>query len=125
MCFYRLCIYRYEHRSKKKAKNDFKLKNNTLFGKTMKNVRKHRDNKLTTTESRRSYLQFEPNYRNTKFFIENILATEMRKSGIRMNKPVNLGFSILELREVLMYDFLYDYVAPKFGEKAKLMLSGY
>ena len=44
----------------------------------------------------------------------------MRKSGIRMNKPVNLGFSILELREVLMYDFLYDYVAPKFGEKAKL-----
>ena len=60
--------------------------NNTLFGKTMENVRKHRDNKLTTTESRRCYLQFEPNYRNAKFFTENILATEMRKSGIRRNK---------------------------------------
>ena len=67
---------------RKKVKNDFekvfffKLMNNAVFGKTMENVRKHRDTKLVTTE-RRNYLVSEPNYHTTKFFTENILAIEM------------------------------------------------
>ena len=69
---------------RKKAKNDFekdffKLMNNAVFGKTMENVRKHRDIKLVTTERRRNYLVSEPNYHTTKFFTEHLLATEMKK----------------------------------------------
>ena len=77
-------IYWYEHRFKKIAKNDFendffKLINNVLFGKTMENVRKHRDIKLVTTERRRNYLVSEPNYHTTKFLTENVLAIEMKR----------------------------------------------
>ena len=60
-------------------KDFFKLMNNAVFGKAMENVRKHRDIKLVTTERRRIYLLLEPNYHRTKFFIECLLATEMKK----------------------------------------------
>ena len=78
---------------REKAKNNFekdffKLMNNAGFGKTMKNVRKHRNIKLVATEKRGNYLVSEPNYYTTKFFTENLLATEMRKTRILMNKPV-------------------------------------
>ena len=83
----------------KKAKNDLerdflKLMNNAVFGKTMANVRKHRDIKLVTTEKRRNYLVSESNYHTTKKFSENLLAIEMRKIQILMNKPVYLGLSV-------------------------------
>ena len=94
--------------------------NNSVFGKTMENVRKHRDIKLVTTERRRYYLVSKPNYHTTKFFIENLLAIERKKTYILMNKIVYLGLSILELSKILMYEFWYDYVKPKYGEKAKL-----
>ena len=118
-------IYWYEYWSKKKAKNKFekdffKLMNNAVFGKTIKNLRKRKDIKLVTTERRRNYLVSEPNYHTTKFFTENLLAIEMKKAEILTNKPVHLGLSILELRRILMYEFWYDYVKPKYGEKAKL-----
>ena len=69
---------------RKKAKNDFekdlfKLMNNIVFGKTMENVRKHRDTKLVTTKRRRNYLVSEPNFYTTKFFTETLLAIEMKK----------------------------------------------
>ena len=84
---------------RKKAKNNFekvffKLMANIVFAKTMENVRKHRNIKLETTERRRNYLVSEPNYHTAKFFTENVLAIEMRKFQILMNKPVYLGFSI-------------------------------
>ena len=70
----------------------------------MKNVRKHRDIKLVTTERRRNYLISEPNYHTTNFLTESLLAIEMKKrTEILMNKPVCLGFSILELSDILMY----------------------
>ena len=85
---------------------------NAVFGKTVENLKKHRDIKLVTIESRRNYLVSELNY-HTKFFTENLLATEMKKTQITMN----LGLSILDLS---MYEFWYDYVKPKYGEKEKL-----
>ena len=94
--------------------------NNADFGKTIENVRKHRNIKLVTTERRRNYLVSEPNFHTTKFFTENLLAIKMKKTEILMNKPVHLGLSILELSKILMYEFWYDYVKPKYGEKAKL-----
>ena len=69
----------------------FKLMINAVFQKTLENVRKHRNIKLVTTERRRNYLVSEPNYHTTKFFRENLVAIEMRKSQIIMNKPVYLG----------------------------------
>ena len=101
--------------------NDFfKLMNYAVFGKNMENVRKHSDIKLVTKERRRNYLVSEPNYHTTKFFRENLLAIEMKKTQINMNKPVYLGLSILILSKTVMFEFWYDYVKPKHGEKAKL-----
>ena len=101
-------------------KDFFKLMNNAAFGKTMENVRKHRDFKLVTTERRRNYLVSEPNQHSTKFFEENLLAMEMKKTEILMNKPVNLGPSVLGFSKILMCEFWYDYVKPKYNEKVKL-----
>ena len=86
-------------------KDFFKLTNNAVFGKTMENARKRRNIKLVTTESRRNYIVSEPNYHTTKFFTEDLLATEMRKTQILMNKPVYLGLSILDLSKTVMYEF--------------------
>ena len=69
----------------------FKLMNNSIFGKTMENVRKHGDIKLVITERRRNYLVSELNHQTTKFFTENLLAMGMRKTQILMNKPVYLS----------------------------------
>ena len=91
--------------------------NNAVFGKTMENVRKHRNIKLVTTNRRKNYLVSEPNYHTTKFFTENLLAIEMRKTQIIIN---NIGFSILDLSKTVMYKFWYDYGKPKYGENAKL-----
>ena len=82
----------------------FKLMNNAVFGKTIENVRKHRDIKLVTTERRRNYLVSEPNFHTRKFFTEKLLAIEMNKTQILMNKPVYLGLSVLELSKILMYE---------------------
>ena len=99
--------------------------NNAVFRKTMKNVRKHRFIKLVTTERRRNYLVLEPNYYTTKFFTENLLAIEMKKTEMLMNKPVYLRLSILELSKILKYNFWYDYVKPKYGKKNKFVVYGY
>ena len=65
--------------------------NNSIFGKTMENVRKHGDIKLVVTERRRNYLVSELNHQTSKFFTENLLAMGMRKTQILMNKPVYLS----------------------------------
>ena len=110
---------------KTEAKNDFekdflKLMNDAVFGKTMENVRKHRDIKLVTTDKRRNQLASEPNYHTTKYFSENLMAIEMKKTKVKMNKPIYLGMSILDISKTLMYEFWYDYIKPKYQDKAKL-----
>ena len=95
--------------------------NNAVFGKTIKNVRKHRDIKLVTTEKRRNYLVSEPNYHTTKFFTEHLLPMEMKnKIQIAMDEPVYLVSSILDLSKTVMYEFWYDYIKPEYGEDTKL-----
>ena len=110
---------------RKEAKNNFekgffKLMNNAVFGKTMENVRKHRDIKLVTTDKRRNQLASEPNYHTQKYFSENMIAIEMKKTKVKMNKPIYLGMSILDISKTLMYEFSYDYIEPKYQDKAKL-----
>ena len=81
-------------------KDFFKLMKNAVFGKTMDNVRKHRDIKLFTSERRRSYLVSEPNQHATKFFSKNLLAMEMKKTEIILNKPTYLGLTVLKLSKI-------------------------
>ena len=102
-------------------KNFFKLMINSVFGKTMENLRKHKDIQLVITDEKRSKLVSEPNYHTTKRFSENFLAIEMKKkTKVKMNKSVYLGMSILDISKTLMYEFWYDYVKPKYKDKAKL-----
>ena len=101
-------------------KDFFKLMNNSVFGKTMENVRKHRDIKLGTTEEKRIKLVSEPNYHTTKQFSENLLAIEMKKTKVKMNKPVYLGMSILDISKTLMHEFWYNYIKPRYKSKGKL-----
>ena len=114
---------------RKKAKNDFgkdcfKLINKIVFGKTIKNMRKHRYINIVTTEARRNYLVSEPSYYATKFFTEKLLAIEMKKNQIYLNKPVYLGLLMLDSSKIVMYEFWYGYVKPKYGKKAKLCYIG-
>ena len=97
-----------------------KLRKNSVFGKTMWYVRKHRDIKLVTTDKRRNQLVVEPNYHTTKCFSEDWLAIEMKKMKSKMNKPVRLGLSILEISKTLLHNFWYDYIKPKSQSNAKL-----
>ena len=101
-------------------KNFFKLMNNFVFGKTMENVRNHRDIKLVTSDKRRKRLVSEPNYHSHKKTSDNLMAIEMKKTRIKMTKPLYLGMSILHISKILMYKFWYDYISPKYGGKAKL-----
>ena len=107
------------------VKNDFekdlfKLMNNAVFGKTMENIRKHRDIKLVTTDKRRSKLVSEPNYHTINYISEDLSIIEMNKTKVKMNKPIYLGLSILEISKLFMYEFWYDYMKPKYGDNVKL-----
>ena len=79
----------------------------------MENVRKHRDIKLVTTDKRRNQLVSEPNYHKTKWFSEDLLAIEIKKTKVKLNKPVYLGLLKLEISRALMYEFWYGYIEPK------------
>ena len=102
-------------------KNFFKLMINSSFGKTSENLRKHRDVKLVTTDEKRNKLISEPNYHQTIQFSENLLALEMKKTKVKMSKPVYLGMSLLDISKTLMYKFWDDYIKPKYEDRAKLL----
>ena len=101
-------------------KNFFKLMNNSVFGKTMENVRNPRDIKLVTSNKRRKRLVSQPNYHSCKKFSDHLMAIEMKKTRVKMNKPLYLGMSILDISKILMYEFQYNYIIPKYGDRAKL-----
>ena len=109
---------------RKLARNDFekglfKLMNNSVFGKTMENIREHRDIKLVTTDKKRSKLVSEPNYHTINLISEDLSIIEMKKTKVTMNKPIYLGLSILEISKTLMYAVWYDYMKPKYNNAVK------
>ena len=90
----------------------------------MENVRKNWDFKLITTDKRRNQFASELNYHTIKYFSENLLAIEMKKTKVKMNKAIYLGMSILYISKALMYEFWYDYIKPKYQDRAKLCHMG-
>ena len=110
---------------RKEAKNEFekdffKLMNYAVFRKTMENVRNHRDIKIATTNRQRNTLASEPYYHKTKRISKDLLIMEMKKVEVKINKPVYLGQAILDISKTLMYEFWYNYIKPKYGDKARL-----
>ena len=112
-----------------KAKNNFekdffKLMNNSVFGKTMENIRNRVNVKLVNTQERLKKLTAKPNFKGPpKIFNENLVSVHMKKTNLTMNKPVYLGMCILDLSKTIMYDFHYNYIKSKYGDKAKLLFS--
>ena len=104
-------------------KDFFKLMNNSVFGKTMENIRNRVNVKLVDSGEQFKKLTAKPNYNSCKIFNENLVSVHMKKTSLTMNKPVYLGMSILELSKIIMFDFHYKYIKPKYGNKAKLLFT--
>ena len=104
-------------------KDFFKLMNNSVFGKTMENIRNRVNVKLVNTGEQFKKLTAKPNYESRKIFNENLVSVHMKNTSLTMDKPVYLGMCILDLSKTLMYDFHYKYIKPKYGNRAKLLFT--
>ena len=111
-----------------KARNEFekdffKLMNNSVFGKTMENIRNRVDIKLVNDKNKAERLAAKPNFKHCNIFSEDLTAIHMKKTFLTFNKPVYLGMCILDLSKTLMFDFHYNYMKKKYGDKAKLLFT--
>ena len=89
----------------------------------MENLRKRVDIRLVTNEKEARKLISKANYNRRTIFSENLMAVHMNKTHIKYNKPIYLGMCILDISKSMMYDFHYNYIKPKYGEKAKLLMT--
>ena len=105
------------------GKDFFKLMVNSVFGKTMENIENHVDVRLVTNEKEAIKLAAKPNYDSRTIFNENLIAIHMKRTKLFYNKPIYLGMCILEISKTLMYDFHYDYIKTKYGDKGKLLFT--
>ena len=112
-------IHWYEYR----AKRFFQVMH--FLEKLWKNVRNHRDSKLTTAKAKRSYLESEPNYHTIKPFSDILLAIQMKRTQMLLNKTVSLDLSILKMSKIVMHEFWHDYVKRILWRKSKIMLHGH
>ena len=113
---------------RKKAKNEFekdfyKLMNNSVFGKTMENIRNRVDVRLLKTEKGVTQYIKKPNFKSFKIFSENLIAVHMNKTSMKFNKPIYVGMSILEISKTLMYDFHYNTIKKRYNENSKLLFT--
>ena len=104
-------------------KDFFKLMNNSVFGKTMENIRKRVDVRLVTNKEKLLKLSSKPTYVSSKIFNENLVAVHKIKETLTMNRPAYVGACILDLSKTLIYDFHYNYIKHKYDNKAKLLFT--
>ena len=104
-------------------KDFFKLMNNSVFGKTMENIRKRVDVRLITDEKKLLKMVSKPTYVSSKIFNENLVAVHKIKETLTLNRPAYVGMCILDLSKTLMYNFHYNYIKKKYGNKAKLLFT--
>ena len=113
---------------RKKASSDFekniyKLMNNSVFGKTMENLRKHVDVKLVRSheEDKMRRLTANPSFARATVFDDNLAEINMHNSNLLLNRPVYVGMSILDLSKHRMYDFYYNILKQKYGDRCRLL----
>ena len=104
-------------------KDFFKLMNNSVFGKTMENIRKRVNIELVNDREKAKKLTAKPNFKHLNIFCEVLIAVHMKKTSLIFNKPVYLGMCILDLSKTIMYEFHYKYIKPKYGDTAKLLFT--
>ena len=104
-------------------KDFFKLMNNSVFGKTMENIRKRVDVRLVTNKEKLLKLSSKPTYVSSKIFNENLVAVHKIKETLTMNRPAYVGACILDLSKTLIYDFHYNYIKHNYDNKAKLLFT--
>ena len=104
-------------------KDFFKLMNNSVFGKTIENLRKRQSIKIVDKRKIALNLSKKPNFESATIFDKNLIAVHMQKTKIYFNKPVYVGQAILDLSKTLMFDFHYNYIKPKYGSKAELLFT--
>ena len=104
-------------------KDFYKLMNNSVFGKTMENLRNRVDVRLVNTKEKLRKLVAKPNFKSRKILNENLVSVHMKKTSLLMNKPIYLGMCILDLSKIIMYDFHYNYIKSKYADKAKLLFT--
>ncbi|XP_068720593.1 uncharacterized protein [Montipora capricornis] len=104
-------------------KDFFKLMNNSVFGKTMENIRKRVDVRLVTDENKLLKMAAKPTYVSSKIFNENLVAVHKIKETLTLNRPAYVGMCILDLSKTFMYDFHYNYIKQKYGSEAKLLFT--
>ena len=104
-------------------KDFFKPMNNSVFGKTMENIRNRVDIKLVNDKKQAEKLSAKLNFYHCNIFSEELIAVHMKKMKLVFNKPVYLGMCILDLSKTLMYHFHYNYIKPKYRGKAKLLFT--
>ena len=92
---------------------------NAVLGKTTENIRKHRDIKLVTTGRKINKLVSETNHHTMNYISEDLFIIEMKKTKVKMNKPMHSGLSVLDISKILMYEFWYDYMKPKYKNRVK------
>ena len=97
-------------------KDFFKLMNNSVFGKMMENIRKHRNIKLVMTEEKSLHTVMKPNFKSGVRFGKNLTGCEMRKVKVVMKKPIYISQAILDISKIVMYEFHYNYMKPKFKD---------
>ena len=89
--------------------------NNAVFGKTLENIRKHRNIKIVTTDKKRKKLVSERNYHTMNYISEDLSIIEMKRTKVKMNKPIYLELSKLDISKILIYEFWYGYMKPKYN----------
>ena len=104
-------------------KDFFKLLNNSVFGKTMENIRKGVDVRLVTDQKKLSRLVSKPTFVNSKIFNEDLVAVHRIKETLALDRPAYVGMCILDLSKTLMYYFHYNYIKSRYNNKAKLLFT--
>ena len=113
---------------RKNAKNDFekdffKLMINSIFGKTIENIRKRQNVKLVDDEKKAFKISLKPNFDRATIFDENLVAIHMKKTEVYFNKPIFVGQAILDISKTHMFDFHYNYIKKNYGDKAELLMT--
>jgi hypothetical protein len=104
-------------------KNFFKLMNNSIYGKTMENVRKRVDVKLVTTKDDLVKVVASPCFQSQRIMNDNLVAVKRIKEVLTLSKPCYVGMCILDLSKTLMYDFHYNTIKKEYGDKARLLFT--